>query len=160
MKIETEIVQNLLCTYLVSATVWAQGLPNLKLGHKDYLWAAAFNGTDDLIRTVSFIKRAGEAGAGRWEWVDGGEKDMRKVCQFCLWGKWWVLFCSVFWKSSQKGQQSEETWSHHDGHTPTCPVFLIHTIAISEFCSLGFYSIISKAFKIHACCGLGRWLRR
>lgn len=91
MKIETEIVQNLLCTYPVSATVWAQGLPNLKLGHGDYLWAAAFNETDDLIRIASFIKRAGEAGAGRWEWAgeekNGGEKDMRKACQFCLWGK-------------------------------------------------------------------------
>lgn len=73
MEIETEIFQNLLCTYLVSATVWAQGSPNLKLGPGDYLWAAAFNGTDDLISIASFIKRAGEAGAGSQGW-DGREK--------------------------------------------------------------------------------------
>lgn len=54
-------------------------MPNLKLGHKDYLWAAAFNGTDDLIRTVSFIKRAGEAGAGRWEWAGERRTEGRRI---------------------------------------------------------------------------------
>lgn len=44
-------------------------MPNLKLGNGDYLWAAGFNGTDDLIRMASFIKRAGEAGVGETGWV-------------------------------------------------------------------------------------------